>query len=394
MKSETIPPDKLLISPRPSGSSAIRSLGLELTIEDDLIVDCQLRIGYLHRGIEKITEGKSYLQIFPCLSRLDSRLSELNNLGFALTVEKMLGLEVPDRGQWIRTIISEIVRLSSHLAWLSDFSMDLNPALSASVWRSKKSILEILAIVTGAAQNTTFIQIGGVKGELPAEFFEGLDQIFKIMNSGIQRYRQQLLDNFSFISSAKNKGVITITEALDFSLSGPSLRASGVDWDLRVARPYCKYSDCDFAIPTAENGDIFDRVRVRIEEMEQSLKIISQCREKMPENGACSLETSKFTVPGKNQVSTDPQSMIRHFKLITEGIKPPPVNVCQSIETPRGEQSWYVVSDGGVTPYRCRITSPGFFNLQALTETIKGESPEDFRIIFDSLDISLEEIDR
>ncbi len=394
MKPDLSALDRVLISPRPAGPPADRLLGLELRVEDDLIVDCQPRIGYLHRGIEKIVEQKRYLQVFPCLSRLDSRLSELNNLGFALAVEKMLDLEVPARGQWIRTIISEIVRISSHLAWLSDFSSTLNPTLSASTRRSRKLVLEVLAAVTGAGQNTTFIQIGGVKEDLSDDFFAVLDQIYNVLPASIQRYRQQLLDNSIFISVAKNKGVITITDALDFSISGPVLRASGVDWDLRSASPYCKYSDCDFKIPTGENGDVLDRVRVRLEEMEQSLEIISQCREKMPKKGAYLLESSKLTVPEKNHMQTNPASMIRHCKLITEGVSPAPDSICQAIETPRGEQNWYLVSNGEASPYRCRITSPGFFNLQALAETVKGESLDDFRIIFSSMDISLEEIDR
>ncbi|MFP4686506.1 MAG: hypothetical protein ACLFN5_00180 [bacterium] len=338
---------------------------LHLRLEDDVVTACEPEIGYLHRGLEKTAEKKPYFQLVPCLNCYDSRNRFFNNLGFALVVEKLLELDVPPRARWLRTIISELARISTHLDWLENFTALLNLALSGRV---KKDRQLLPGIFRKSSIDFELISIGGLSSDPGPVFLEEIDLLLENFPDRIKFYKKKLTDNPAFAAIAKNCGVITITEGLDLSLSGPALRASGVSWDLRDSERYCSYKECDFKIPVGENGDVYDRVLVRLEELNQGLDIIHQSLEKMPDSGPVSATVEKTQLP--------------------EG------RAYQELETGRGAQSWYLIGNGKNRPYRCRVTSPGFFNLQAVTRLAKKITIDELKLTLASLDISIEEIDR
>jgi NADH:ubiquinone oxidoreductase subunit D len=319
----------------------------------------------------------------------------MNNLGFAMAVEKILDVEVPERGQWIRTMLSEVLRMGAHFIWLGTSIMELG-AMTVFMYamRDRELTYDIMEIISGMRINTTFFRVGGMRDDLPPEFFDKLDEFLEVLPERIDEYEQLLNQNPIFLDRTKGVGEILPERAIDLGLTGPALRATGVNWDIRKSDPYLKFDEVDFKVPVGENGDVFDRYLCRIEELRQSLDIIRQCREKMPEDGPINAERGKITLPSRTKMKTTMEGLIHHFKLVTEGFKVPEGEVYYCIETSKGEQGWYVVSDGSNKPYRVRLRPPCFVNLQSLEELCVGESIADVIANIGSLDIMMGETDR
>jgi NADH-quinone oxidoreductase subunit D len=342
-----------------------------------------------------MAEHKMYQQVFPWLDRVDYLESDMNNLGFAMAVEKLLDVEVPERGQWIRTMISEILRMGAHFIWLGTSIMELG-AMSVFMYafRDRELTYDMMEIISGMRLNTTFFRVGGMRDDLPPEFFDKVDEFLEVMPERIDEYEELLNNNPIFLDRTRGVGSLTAEEAIDLGVTGPTLRASGVNYDIRKKEPYLKFDEVDFKVPIGENGDVYDRYLVRIEELRQSLSIIRQCREKMPEDGPINAEEGKISLPSRSRMKTTMEGLIHHFKLVTEGFKVPEGEVYHCIETNKGVQGWYVVSDGSNKPYRVRIRPPCFVNLQALPKICEGETIADVIANIGSLDIMMGETDR
>ncbi|MFB6345745.1 MAG: NADH dehydrogenase (quinone) subunit D [bacterium] len=370
-------------------------LRLKVELDGEIVTNMEPKIGYLHRGIEKMAENKQYQQVFPWLDRVDYLESDMNNLGFAMAVEKLLDIEVPERGQWIRTMISEILRMGAHFIWLGTSVMELG-AMSVFMYamRDREMTYDMMEIISGMRINTTFFRVGGMRADIPDEFFETLDEFIEVMPERIDEYEQLLNNNPIFLDRTKGVGQIDAETAIDLGLTGPSLRACGVNWDIRKTDPYLKFDEVDFKVPVGDNGDVFDRYLCRIEELRQSLSILRQCREKMPDDGPINAERGKISLPSRSKMKTTMEGLIHHFKLVTEGFKVPEGEVYHTIESNKGEQGWYVVSDGTNKPHRVRIRPPCFVNLQSLSTLCEGETLADVIANIGSLDIMMGETDR
>lgn len=385
----------MMLNMGPQHPSTHGVLRLKLDLDGETVVRCEPKIGYLHRGIEKIAENKLYQQVFPWLDRVDYLESDMNNLGFALAVEKLLDVEVPERGQWIRTLISEVLRMGAHFIWLGTSVMELG-AMSVFMYamRDRELTYDMMEIISGMRINTTFFRVGGMRKDLPPAFFEKVREFLDLMPERIDEYEQLLNANPIFLDRTKGVGRIGPEEAIDLGLSGPSLRATGVNWDVRKSEPYCKFDEVDFKVPVGTNGDVYDRYLVRIAELRQSLSIIEQCLAKMPDEGPINAEPGKVSLPSRTKMKTTMEGLIHHFKLVTEGFKVPEGEVYHCIESNKGEQGWFVVSDGSNRPYRVRIRPPCFVNLQSLATLCEGETVADVIANIGSLDIMMGETDR
>jgi len=385
----------MMLNMGPQHPSTHGVLRLKLDLDGETVVGCEPKIGYLHRGIEKIVETKLYQQVFPWLDRVDYLESDMNNLGFALAVEKLLDVEVPERGQWIRTLLSEILRMGAHFIWLGTSIMELG-AMSVFMYamRDRELTYDMMEIISGMRINTTFFRVGGMRKDLPPAFFDRVHEFVELMPERIDEYEELLNANPIFLDRTKGVGALDPEQAIDLGLTGPSLRASGVNWDVRKSEPYCKFDEVDFQVPVGTNGDVYDRYLVRVEELRQSLSIIEQCLESMPEEGPINARPGKISLPSRSRMKTTMEGLIHHFKLVTEGFKVPAGEVYHCIESSKGEQGWYVVSDGGNRPYRVRIRPPCFVNLQSLPAMCEGETVADVIANIGSLDIMMGETDR
>lgn len=387
--------DTMTLNMGPQHPSTHGVLRLKLELDGEVVTRCTPKIGYLHRGIEKMAEHKMYQQVFPWLDRVDYLESDMNNLGFALAVEKLLDIDIPERGQWIRTIISEVLRMGAHYLWLGTSVMELGAmTVFMYAFRDRELTYDLMEILSGMRINTTFFRVGGMRADVPPEFWDKLDEFLDMIPERIDEYDQLLTNNPIFLDRTKHVGTLTAEEAIDLGVTGPMLRASGVNWDIRKKEPYCKFDEVDFKVPVGTNGDVFDRYLVRIEELRQSVSIIRQCLEKMPDEGPVNAKQGKITLPDRMTMKTTMEGLIHHFKLVTEGFKVPEGEVYQPIESNKGEQGWFVVSDGSNKPYRVRIRPPCFVNLGALPTICEGETVADVIADIGSLDIMMGEVDR
>lgn len=387
--------DSMMLNMGPQHPSTHGVLRLKLHLDGEIVTGCEPRVGYLHRGIEKMAENKRYQLVFPWLDRVDYLESDMNNLGFALAVEKLLDIEVPERGQYIRTLLSEVLRMGAHFLWLGTAVMELG-AMTVFMYamRDREHTYDLMEIISGMRLNTTFMRVGGMRKDVPPEFWEKLDEFIDIMPEHIAEYEELLNANPIFLDRTVGVGEIDAETAIDLGLTGPNLRATGVNFDVRKKEPYCKFDEVDFKVPVGEKGDVYERYLVRIAELKQSLSIIEQCRDRMPEDGPINAERGKISLPTRSKMKTTMEGLIHHFKLVTEGFKVPPGEVYHSIESNKGEQGWYVISDGSNKPYRVRIRPPCFVNLQCLPELVVGETVADVIASLGSLDIMMGEVDR
>ncbi len=384
----------MTINMGPQHPSTHGVLRLVLELDGETVVKATPDIGYLHRGVEKLAEHKTYHQFFPLTDRLDYLAPMSNNLGYALAVEKLLDVEVPKRAQYIRVILCELTRISSHLLWLATHALDIGAmTVFFYCFRERETLNDLFEMVAGARMNLTYVRIGGVARDLPDGFIEKTRDFVNIFLDRLKEYETLLTKNKIWLMRTKGVGVISAEDAINYGLSGPCIRGSGVKWDVRKSEPYSSYDEMDFIVPVGQNGDVYDRYTVRIEEMRQSNEIVRQAIDNIPK-GEYIADIPDVALPKKEDLKQSMESLIHHFKIVTSGICPPVGEVYACVEAPKGELGYYVVSDGTKKPYRIKIRPPSFVNLEALQKMIEGRLLADVVAVIGSLDIVLGEIDR
>lgn len=371
-------------------------LRLVLKINGELITEADPVIGYLHRGIEKLGEYRKFAQFIPFTDRLDYVMAPNNNIAYCMTVEKLLGIRIPERAEFMRVILLELTRLVSHLVWLGTHALDIGAfTVLMYTFREREKILDLFEEYCGARLTTSLCRIGGLPYDFSPIFIEKLEKLMEEMPSFIDDYETLLTNNRIWLKRLKNVGVITREEAIDYCLSGPVARGSGVNWDLRRDNPYSVYDKFDFFVPVYYNGDSYDRYRVRIREMRESVKIIRQALKMMPK-GDFIIDDFRYAIPPREKFSNTIEGMVHLFNWVIKGIQPPVGEVYHAVESPKGELGFYIVSDGSPYPVRLRIRSSSFVNLRSLTKMVKNRPTliADMVTIIGSLDIVLGEIDR
>lgn len=369
-------------------------LRVVLELDGETVISAKPVIGYLHTGIEKTMESKLYYKALPCTDRIDYLAPMSNNLGYCLAVEKLMDIEVPEKVKWARVCLAELSRIKSHLVWLGTHALDLGAmSMVLYAFRDRESIIDVYEACGGQRMMTSYIRIGGLAHELPTDFDKKVRNVIKTVEEGLKDYEKLLTENQIFIGRTKGVAVITAEEAINLSLSGPMLRGCGVKHDLRKANPYSGYENFDFEIAIGKNGDAYDRYKLRLEEMRQSLKICRQVLDGMP-SGPYRAHVPGVVLPPKEDVLYKMESMIYHFKIITEGFTPPVGAVYQGIESPKGELGFYISSDGTNKPHRVRVRPPSFINLASLPRLTEGRMFADVTCAIGSIDIVLGEVDR
>ncbi|HEY5271417.1 MAG TPA: NADH dehydrogenase (quinone) subunit D [Anaerolineales bacterium] len=386
--------ETVLLNMGPQHPSTHGVLRLLLELDGEIVVNCIPDIGFLHTGIEKNMEAKTYQKAEVMTDRLDYLNTVGNNLAYTLAVEKLVDLDVPVRAQAIRVILVELQRIASHLVWLGTSALDL-AAMSMFLYcfRERESILDIFELCSGQRMMTTYIRPGGLWRDVPVEFEEAVRNILKTFPRRIDEYEALLTRNPLLLDRTYSIGKLTAEECLNYGVTGPMLRASGIKWDLRKDRPYSGYDQYGFDVPTRTEGDVYARYLVRIEEMRQSLKIVQQALDKLP-IGPVRSNNYKFVPPPRSEIGVSMEALIHHFKLWTEGFNAPKGAVYSAVESPRGELGVYLESDGGPKPYRVHWRTPSFDNLQSLPLMAKGVLVADLIAIIGSVDIVLGDVDR
>ena len=378
----------------PQHPAAHGVLRLVVEMDGEVIERADPHIGLLHRGTEKLIEHKTYTQAVPYFDRLDYVAPMCQEHAFALATEKLLGIEVPERGQYVRVLFGEITRLLNHIMNVCAFALDVG-AMTPFLWgfEEREKMMGFYDRVSGARLHAAYFRPGGVHRDLPAGLADEIAEFCETFPRFIDDTESLLTENRIFKQRTVDIGVISQEDALDWGLSGPMLRGSGLPWDLRKSQPYDVYDRMDFDIPVGKNGDCYDRYLVRIEEMRQSLRIIQQCLDELPE-GPVKTQDNKISPPGRAEMKGSMEALIHHFKLYTEGYKVPAGETYTAVEAPKGEFGVYLVSDGSNKPYRCKIRAPGFAFLQATEFMSKGHMLADLVAIVGSMDIVFGEIDR
>ena len=384
----------MVLNMGPQHPSTHGVLRVVLEVDGESVVALAPDIGYLHTGIEKTCEAKFYQQVVPLTDRIDYLCPMTNNLTYCLAVEKLLQLEIPERAQYLRVLLNELTRLNSHLVWLGTHAMDIG-ALTVFLYcfREREEILRIFEMVAGQRMMTSYFRIGGLSMEPPIDFYDRVRNFLKIMPEKIVEYENLLTGNPIWMGRLKNVGHLSAADAIALGVTGPPLRASGVDWDLRRDMPYSGYEKFKFEVPVSQVGDVWARYEVRMKEMYESVKIATQALEGLPE-GRITAVAPKIILPDREQMKTQMESLIHHFKIVTEGFAVPAGQVYQGVESPRGEMGYYVVSDGTAKPFRVHMRNPSFATLQALETMCKGRLLADVVAVIGSIDIVLGEIDR
>jgi NADH-quinone oxidoreductase subunit D len=386
--------DTMTINMGPQHPSTHGVLRLILTLDGETIVKAVPEIGYLHTGIEKTAESKSYFKTLVLTDRMDYLAPLCNNLGYALAVEKLLGIEVPERALYARIILAELQRIASHLVWLGSSALDLGAqSVFLYCFREREIILDIFELCSGVRMMTSYIMPGGLQADLPSQFVERVNAFLALFPARLREYHDLLTNNRLWLDRTRGIAVLSAADAVKFGCTGATLRGSGIAYDVRKSFPYSGYDRFEFEIPVGTNGDVYDRYLVRMLEMEQSLRIIEQAARNLP-GGPWQVDDHKIVPPPKYEISSNMEALIHHFKLYTEGYRPPAGEVYLRTESPKGELGYYLVSDGGPRPYRMHVRAPSFANLQALPTMIQGMLIADVVAAIGSIDIVLGEVDR
>ncbi len=384
----------MTINMGPQHPSTHGVLRLILELDGETVVKVTPHIGFLHRGVEKLAEYKTYHQFITLTDRLDYLAPMSNNLGYVLAVEKLLDIEVPKRSQYIRIIMCELTRISSHLLWLATHALDIGAmTVFFYCFRERETLNDIFEMAAGARMNLSYVRIGGVARDLPDGFVGKVREFVNDFPARIRDYETLLTKNKIWLMRTKDVGVISAEDAINYGLSGPSIRGSGVKWDVRKSEPYSSYDEMDFIVPIGQNGDVYDRYIVRMEEMRQSNEIVRQAMDTLPK-GDYIADIPDVALPQKENLKKSMEALIHHFKIVTEGICPPAGEVYSCVEAPKGELGFYIVSDGTKNPYRIKIRPPSFVNLESLQKMVEGHLLADVVAVIGSLDIVLGEIDR
>jgi NADH-quinone oxidoreductase subunit D len=375
----------------PSTHGVLRVL---LEIDGETIVRIMPDIGFLHTGIEKTCEAKFYQQVVPLTDRIDYLCPMTNNLCYVLAVEKLLGLEIPPKAQWMRVLMNELTRINSHLVWLGTHALDIG-AMSVFLYcfREREEILKLFEMISGQRMMTSYFRIGGLALELPLGFFERVSKFAERFPEKVNEYENLLTGNPIFMMRTKGVARLTKEDAIALGASGPTLRGSGVDLDLRRDMPYSGYENFKFKVPVAQEGDVFARYLCRVRELRESNEIVKQALAGMPE-GRIKADAPGIVLPDREKMKTQMESLIYHFKIITEGFAVPAGEVYQAVESPRGEMGYYIVSDGTAKPYRVHMRAACLANLQTLPKMCEGGLIADVVAAIGSIDIVLGEIDR
>ena len=395
--SDPVSDQTMVLNMGPQHPSTHGVLRLVMEIDGETVVSCSPDIGYLHTGIEKTCEAKFYSQVIPLTDRIDYLCPMTDNLAYCLAVEKLLGLEIPERAQVLRVLFMELTRIQSHLVWLGTHALDLGAmSMFLYCWREREEILRIFEAVSGQRMMTSYIRIGGLSLEPPAGLMDTVSHFLDYFPSKIDEYEGLLQNNPIWVSRLKGIGYLSGEDAIALGVTGPPLRASGIDFDLRRDMPYSGYENYSFDVPVMTDGDVWARYAVRMKEMRESVKICRQALEKLPalKDQPIVAHAPKIILPNREQMKTQMESLIHHFKIVTEGFQVPAGEVTSSVEAPHGMMNVYVVSDGTAKPYRVHYRTADFATLQALETMCKGKLIADVVAIIGSIDIVLGAIDR
>jgi NADH-quinone oxidoreductase subunit D len=384
----------MILNMGPQHPSTHGVLRLLLEIDGETVVRMMPDIGFLHTGIEKTCEAKFYHQVVPLTDRIDYLCPMTNNLCYVLAVEKLLGLEIPPRAQWLRVMMNELTRINSHLVWLGTHAMDIG-AMTVFLYcfREREEILRLFEAISGQRMMTSYFRIGGVALEPPLDFFDRVRQFADIFPSRVDEYEGLLTGNPIWVMRTKGVAKISAEDAIALGASGPTLRGSGVDIDLRRDVPYSGYENFKFTVPVGKEGDVFERYMCRVAELRESIGIVKQALDGMP-SGPVKANAPKVVLPDREKMKTEMEALIYHFKIVTEGFAVPEGEVYQAVESPRGEMGYYVVSDGSAKPYRVHMRSACLANMQTLPKMCEGRLIADVVAAIGSIDIVLGEIDR
>jgi len=393
VRSETM---TLNMGPQHPSTHGVLRVALELDGEN--VVACKPIIGYLHTGMEKQAEYKTYTQSIPQTDRMDYLSPMSNNLALCLSAEKLLGITVPERVQAIRVLLTELTRVSAHCVWLGTHAIDIG-ALTVFwyCFREREKVLSIYDMVCGARMTASYFRVGGLAMDIPEGFLERCEKFVREMPAHIDEYESLLTKNPIWLARTRDVAPLSAADAIAWGVTGPSLRGSGVKWDLRKAEPYSGYETYDFDVPVGTRGDAYDRFQVRVAEMRQSTRIAEQAIARvraLGEKGEYRLRDFKYVLPPKEEVKTSMEALIHHFKIVAHGFFPPVGEAYQAIEAPKGELGFYFVSDGSARPWRMKVRAPSFVNLQALPVMVQGKLVADVIAAIGSIDIVLGEIDR
>ena len=369
-------------------------LRLVLDLQGETVVGCDPRPGYLHRGIEKWMESRTYHQIIPMTDRLEYITCMNNNLGYVVAVEKLAGIEVPERAQFIRTLMAELTRLSGHLVWLGTHALDIG-AMTVCMYtlRERELILDLTEMVTGARQTVSYVRIGGLRNDVPRDFIDKCREFTEIFPKRLEQYDTLIRENRIWLQRTVGIGVFSAEDAVNYGLTGGTLRGSGVNYDLRKVEPYAAYDKVEFDVPLGKNGDVYDRYIVRINEMRQSNRIIKQCLDMM-QPGRITTDDARYAIPEKTQVMQNMQSLAHQFVLMSKWVPMPKGEVYVATEAPKGELGFYIVSDGSGRPYRIKIRAPSYVHISALPKMVTGHMMADVIACIGTIDIVLGECDR
>jgi NADH-quinone oxidoreductase subunit D len=384
----------MILNMGPQHPSTHGVLRLLLEIDGETVVRMMPDIGFLHTGIEKTCEAKFYHQVVPLTDRIDYLCPMTNNLCYALAVEKLLGIEIPPRAQWLRVMMNELTRINSHLVWLGTHALDIG-AMTVFLYcfREREDVLRLFEAISGQRMMTSYFRIGGVALEPPLDFFDNVRKFADRFPSKVDEYEGLLTGNPIWVMRTKGVAHISAEDAIALSASGPTLRGSGVDIDLRRDMPYSGYENFKFQVPLGKEGDVFDRYMCRVRELRESIGIVKQALDGMP-SGRVKADAPKVVLPDREKMKTEMEALIYHFKIVTEGFAVPEGEVYQAVESPRGEMGYYIVSDGSAKPYRVHMRAACLANLQTLPTMCEGRLLADVVAAIGSIDIVLGEIDR
>jgi NADH-quinone oxidoreductase subunit D len=389
------PAQTMVLNMGPQHPSTHGVLRVMLELDGETVVKAESVIGYLHTGIEKSLESKTYSQGITLTDRVDYLAPLSNNLGYCLAVEKILGLEVPKRAQYIRVLLAELTRIASHLVWLGTHAIDMG-AMTVFLYsfREREEILKIFEYLSGQRMMTSYFRVGGLALEPPPDWLERVKRVVEYLPGHIAEYETLLTKNKIWLGRLVGVGNLSANDAIAFGCTGPLLRASGVAYDVRRAFPYSSYEEFEFNVPTQTAGDCYARYQVRVAEMYESLKIVKQAMEKITPDGPFRAELPGIIPPAREEMKASIEGLIYHFKIFTEGFAPPQGEVYQAIESPRGELGYFVKSDGSAKPYRVKMRTPSFVNLQILPTLAVGRLISDVVACIGTTDIVLGEVDR
>jgi NADH-quinone oxidoreductase subunit D len=389
------PAQPMVLNMGPQHPSTHGVLRVLLELDGEIVLSAKPDIGYLHTGIEKSCESKTYSQCITLTDRIDYLAPLSNNLAFCLAAEKLIGIEVPKRAQYIRVLLTELTRITSHLVWLGTHAIDLG-AMSVFLYsfREREEIMKIYEYVSGQRMMTSYFRIGGLALEPPPDWLDKVRRVIDAMPAHIDEYETLLTENRIWMARTKGIGMLSPDDAIALGVSGPLLRASGVPYDIRKVFPYSSYDEFDFQVQTRTGGDCYARYQVRVAEMRESLKIVRQAMEKIEPIGPFRAELPGIVPPSREEMKTSIEGLIYHFKIFTEGFAPPPGEVYQAIESPRGELGIFMASDGSPKPYRVHFRAPSFVNLQSLPKLCEGRLIADVVACIGTTDIVLGEVDR